>query len=111
MIIATMGLGTLIFYLLRQGIDKAGLWVAVLGFPVAVVSATAAVWTTVLAAKALREPRPRGREALPPAEARSGVVRSGSIRQDHTRGSAVAHSGTGDVTVNFPVQNHPPKSA
>lgn len=101
-------LGIAITYLLQQGLDTASLWASVLGLPLAVVIAVSGVWTAVAAAKASREPAVSGRNgsasgrgthAQPAGKSDMGDVdRSGDIHQRHT-GTAIAHTGCGDIEV------------
>jgi hypothetical protein len=104
-------LGVLMAYLLRQGLDKASLWASVLGLPLTVIIAVSGVWTAVLAAKANREPALSSRTGSASGrgtQARTAVIRSGDIRQDHISGPAIAHTGVGDVFLTVPTAQKPP---
>jgi len=50
----TAGLLILMFYLFRQGLDKASEWATFLVLPATAISTVAGVWTVVLAVQALR---------------------------------------------------------
>jgi hypothetical protein len=87
--------------LASQGLTQASLWAAVLGLPAAVIAAAAGVWATVLAAKP-RQKGERGADAEPDAatgQAHREVQGSGSVRQKDTHGTAVAHTGSGDINI------------
>jgi hypothetical protein len=98
-------------FLVSQGLDKAGLWATALGLPLGVIIAIAAVWTAMLAAKPRRGPEHR-HDTQQSADLRSGfapgVTSSGGIRQDHTSGTAVAHTGRGDINIAGPPAGESP---
>ena len=89
-------------FLVSQGLDKASLWATVIGLPLAAIIAISGVWTTFLAARSLRGSEQQNETphtADPRDDSRPGVTRSGSIHQDNTRGTAIAHTGSGDIGI------------
>jgi hypothetical protein len=99
-LMVTVGaLGVVLAFLLRQGLAKASSWATVLVLPLTVVIAIAGIWAAVLAARGLRA----GEEVADDKKAAAqGVARSGSIYQTGTRGSAIAHTGWGDISITGP---------
>ena len=97
-------------FLASQGLVRASLWAVVLGLPIAVVAAAAGVWATVLTVKPSRGesvPGPSGKLGAPDNAPPAGM-RSGSIRQEGTRGTAVAHTGSGDICIGKVPAREPP---
>ena len=101
-ILVALAAGLCVF-LVRQGLGKASLWASILGLPLAAIIAVAGVWAAVLAARSMRgshlqreTPEATGLSL----DARPGVSGTGTIRQRETRGTTVAHTGSGDINVN-----------
>jgi hypothetical protein len=101
LILTTLGLAVLMVYLFRQGLGKASLWATFLVLPFTVISAVAGVWAIVLAARTPQTGSEQTEQPPSPSEIfGSKITRSGSIRQNQDAGSAVAHSGVGDIIFN-----------
>jgi len=95
---ATAGLVFLLVFLLRQGLGKASMWATFLVLPLTVIIAVAGVWATVVAAHGSSEGRGEAPDhSLEKMPVRPSVVRSGDIRQEHTAGPSIAHTGAGDI--------------
>ena len=88
LIIITAGLGSVMAYLLRQGLDQASLWASYLGLPLTVCIAVSGVWAVILAARALRTERQEKCASGQPASSETGHASAklgpASIGQDVT---------------------------
>jgi hypothetical protein len=100
LISSAIGLGFLSWSLLRQGLERASLWATFLVLPLTVISTAAAVWAVTAAARTSgygQDATQRSPARREPAQ--SGVTMSGSIHQESTGGTTVAHTGVGDIVM------------
>jgi len=88
-------------FLAGQGLARASLWSGVVTLPLAAIGTVAAIWANVLTTRAPRESDAVEVDTEVSRSGREGstVTSSGEVVQHDIRGTAVAHTGAGDVYV------------